>query len=238
MTRRRPRATRSRRARRAGEHRDHADAGERAQCVARGVVDLAEDHHHEIGAPVGPQPGEHRDQPVGVVERDGGEAVDHVVTRVAADAEQLARAGDHLHLAAQAHQPFGDRRRGLYRHLERLGVVRAAVHVEHHRGARPPPGLVLADHEVLAARAGPPVHPPEIIAHLVGAQGEELAPEVAGDRARGRGLALRRDAATDRDRGDDVVDAGPDHQLRVAGRADRPAGETERVAAARASGPT
>ena len=96
-----------------------------AQCVARGVVDLAEDHHHEIGAPVGPQPGEHRDQPVGVVERDGGEAVDHVVTGVAADAEQLARAGDHLHLAAQAHESLGDRRRGLHGHLERLGVVRA-----------------------------------------------------------------------------------------------------------------
>ena len=115
---------------------------------------------------------------------DGGEPVDHVVARVAAGAEDLARAGDHLDPPPQPHEPRDDRRRGLDRDLERLGVVAVRVHVEHDRGARPPPRFVLADHQLAGARGRAPVHAAQVVADLVVAQGEELVAEVAHHRAR------------------------------------------------------
>ena len=113
-------------------------------------------------------------------------AVDHVVAGIATGAEHLARAGDDLDPAAQAHETRGDRRRRLDRDLERLGVVCAGEHVEHDRGARPPARFVLADHELAGARGRAPVHAAQVVAELVLAQRQELVAEVAHHRARRR----------------------------------------------------
>ena len=75
----------------AGEHDHDADAGERGEGVQRVGRDPAEDRDDEVDAPVRPQVLEHRRQPVALVGTDRGERVDHVVPRVAAGAEHLAR---------------------------------------------------------------------------------------------------------------------------------------------------
>ncbi len=173
---------------------------EHAQRVQRVGRDAPEDGDDEIDAPVGAQVLEHGGEAVAVVRADGGEHVDHVVARVAPGAEHLAGAGDDLDPSAQAHQPRGDRRRRFDRDFERLGVVCARVHVEHDRGARSPPGFVLADHELAGAGRRLPVHAAQVVAQLVVAQGDELVAEVAHHRARRGGLVLGADAAADRDR--------------------------------------
>ena len=97
--------------------------------------DAPEDGDDEVDAPVRAQVLEHGGQLVAVVGTDGGEQVDHVVAGIATRAEHLAGARDHLDATAEPHQAGGDRRRRFHRDLERLGVVRARQHVEHHRGA-------------------------------------------------------------------------------------------------------
>ena len=103
------------------------------------------------------------------------------------------------------------------------------VHVEHDRGARTPPRLVLADHQLAGARGRAPVHAPQVVAHLVVAQGHELVAEIAHDRARRRRLVLGADAAPDRDRRHDLVHARAHDELRLARARLAAAGETERV---------
>ena len=102
---------------------------------------LTEHGDDEVDASVRAELLEHRGQPVALVGADGGEHVDHVVARVAAGAEHLARAGDDLDPAPQARQARGDRRRGFDRDLERRRVVRTRLHVEHDRGAVSASGL-------------------------------------------------------------------------------------------------
>ena len=80
-----------------------------------------------------------------------------------------------LERPARAVERGRDRRDRLDRALERRAVVGRGTHVEHqqHRGA--PPGLVLAHHQVAAARRRPPVHVAEVVAGRVLAQRHEVA---------------------------------------------------------------
>ena len=131
--------------------------------------------------------------------------------------------------APQAHEPRGDRRRRFDRDLERRGVVRARLHVEHHRGARPPAGFVLADHQLAGAGGRAPVHAAQVVADLVLAQRDELVAEVAHDRARRARLVLGADAAPDRDRRHDVVHAWAHDELGLARAGLAAAGQAERI---------
>ena len=74
------------------EHRHHVDAGERTERANDIGPDASEHRDHEVGSPVGGEVLEHDGEPVGGVRPDGRETVDHVVTRIATGAEELARA--------------------------------------------------------------------------------------------------------------------------------------------------
>ena len=82
---------------RLGEHGDDADARERAEGAHHVGADAAEDRDHEVGASVHGEVLEHDREPIRRVRGHGGEPVDQVVARVAADAEELAGARDDLH---------------------------------------------------------------------------------------------------------------------------------------------
>ena len=141
-----------------------AERAERAQRVG---IDPAEHRDHEVDAPVRAEVRGDDLELVAVVGADGGEHVDHVVAGVAAGAQHLARARDHLDPSPQPHEPRDDRRGGLDRDLERRRVVGRRPHVEHHRGARPPARFVLADHEITGAGGRAPVHAAQVVADLV-----------------------------------------------------------------------
>ncbi len=192
---------------RLGEHDDRVDADQAAERASDVVADAAEHRDDEVDAAMRAQVLEHGGQPVVGVGVDGGEPVDHVVTRVATRAEDGAGAGDHLDASLQAHQPRDDRRRGFHRDLERRVVVTVGMYVEHDRSTRAPARFVLADHEVAGARGRAPVHPPQVVADLVVAQCEELVAEVTHQRPRGDRFTVAAHPTAHRDRRDDVVDA-------------------------------
>ena len=135
---------------------------------------------------------EHDGEPVGGVRADGREPVDDVVARIAAGAEELTRAGCHLHPSLEPDETGHDRCDRLDRDFERLGVVAVGMHVEHDRGAGTPARFVLADHEVAGARGRAPVHAAQVVAELVLAQREELVAEVARHRPAAREGRSRR----------------------------------------------
>src|SRR4029079_9292173 len=93
----------------------------------------------------------------------------------------------------RALQAGDDRRRALDGALERVVDSSAPVDgrgqmvwgpsAEHHQRRAPPGRLDLPHHELIGARARPPVHAAWVVAGLVGADGEELAGRVGGCRA-------------------------------------------------------
>ena len=199
--------------------------------AARDVgADPAEDRDDEVDAAVGAQVLEHGGE--AVVGRRGRRwrAVDDVVARVAAGAEDRARARRSTSTRrCRRTRRATDRGRGLHRDLERLRVVALGVHVEHDRGLRAPARLVLADHELAGAGGRAPVHAAQVVAQLVLAQGEELVAEVAHERARRDRLGVAADAAADRDR-------RHDRRARAGARAPRPPRPRSSVRRARPNG--
>ena len=205
---------------------------QRAERAAGVGVDRAEHHDEEVGTPMGAEVGGDDLEVVAVVGPDGREPVDHVVAGVAAGAQQLAHAGDHLDASAQPDEPRDHGGGGLDRDLERGVVVGRRPHVEEHGGPRPPAGFVVADHEIAGACRRTPVHTAKVVADLVVAQRQEVVAQVARHRARAICLAVGRHAAPGGDGRDDVVDARPHRELGLAGAGDDAPSQAERVGGA------
>ena len=121
-------------------------------------------------------PGRRDEEPVGAVRLDDRELV-HDVREVAAPGRADRRAGAprDLERPPGAVERGRDRRDRFDGAFERRAVVRRGTHVEHQQHRRAAPGLVLAHHQMPAARGRPPVDVAQVVAGRVLAQRHEVA---------------------------------------------------------------
>ena len=115
-------------------------------------------------------------QAVGAVRLDDRELVHDVREMAAAGrADRRCRCSTRPRTAGPRGRARSRSTRRFHRAFERRAIVRGGADVEHQQHGRAAPGLVLAHHQVPAARGRPPVHVAQVVAGRVLAQRHEVA---------------------------------------------------------------